>query len=161
WSLNVVVGPTTQGNRAVQLVADKVPLKELLLALHVGGGQIDTDLPLSASFRAAVGPDGKPDYLQGRLVTGGGYITDHSDPDLHFDVGRVDVSVEWDAERRAFRAPFQLVVGGNRFTSELRGTHAPGNAGNWSLMLSGGTAVLGPLVQGEENLILDRLLARV
>ena len=46
------VKPLGEGRRAVSVEARKIMMRDLLLALRLGDGQVDSDLPLSVSLRA-------------------------------------------------------------------------------------------------------------
>ena len=44
----------TEGRRAVSIEARKIALRDVLLALRFGDGQIDADIPVSATLRAEI-----------------------------------------------------------------------------------------------------------
>jgi hypothetical protein len=45
-----------QGHRIIDVEAQKVSAKDLMLAMRVGESQFEPDLPLSARIRADIGP---------------------------------------------------------------------------------------------------------
>ena len=60
WLLVASVKPGDNGARMLDLEARKILLKDILLAMRVDGGQIETDAPISAMFRAEIAQDGMP-----------------------------------------------------------------------------------------------------
>jgi hypothetical protein len=160
WVLLAGVKSIAEGRRAVSIEARKIMMRDLLLALRLGEGQIDPDLPISVSLRAEIAQDGMPQLASGQVLIGPGTINDTSDPDAHLAIDRAELSVDWDAARGAFAAPFQIVSGKNRITlvAHAEAPRQPG--GSWALGLSGGTIVLGPLAQDDDQLLLNRIAVR-
>ncbi len=68
--------PLEGGVRAVGIEARRVSAGDLLLALRLGEGDIETDLPLSASVRAEFAPDGTLQAARGQLIADAGFIQD-------------------------------------------------------------------------------------
>ena len=68
-----------EGRRAVSIEARKIALRDVLLALRVGDGQIDADVPVSATLRAEIEQDGTPHTAGGRVVIGPGHISEAGD----------------------------------------------------------------------------------
>src|ERR1700720_333674 len=91
-------------------------MSNLLPAPRLGDGQADPDLPLSVSLRAELARDGAPQMATGQVLMGPGTITDTNDPETHVAIDRAELTVDWDASRRALAAPFQIVSGNNRIT---------------------------------------------
>ncbi len=54
WLLLAGVKGLAEGRRAVSIEARKIALRDVLLALRVGDGQIDADVPVSATLRAEI-----------------------------------------------------------------------------------------------------------
>jgi hypothetical protein len=161
WSLSAAAVSGSQGGRMVEVAANKVPLKDLLLLLRAGDSQVDADLTLSGRLSGEIGPDGQPHYLKGQLVTGAGHVADTEHPEKRLVFDRAEIGLEWDAERRGLRAPLRLVSGGNRFNFVVEGAAPQQDGEPWRFGLSHGTIILGPTSPGEENLVLDRIVARV
>ena len=67
WVLSAAMRPLTDGVRAVGIEARKVSMHDILLALRLNTEDFDIDLPVSASVRADVLPDGTPQVVQGQL----------------------------------------------------------------------------------------------
>jgi uncharacterized protein DUF3971 len=157
WVLLAGVKPLSEGRRAVSIEARKIMTRDLLLALRVDDGQFDADLPLSLSLRAELARDGAPQMANGQVLLGPGTITDPKDPEAHLAIDRAEVSLDWDAGRRALAAPFQIISGGNRMTLVAR-AEAPAQAGGpWRIGLSGGSIVLAPRDDDDEQLLLNRI----
>ncbi|HEY2137421.1 MAG TPA: DUF3971 domain-containing protein [Xanthobacteraceae bacterium] len=157
WVLLAGVKPLGEGRRAVSVEARKIMMRDLLLALRLGDGQIDPDLPLSVSLRAELARDGTPQTASGQVLMGPGTITDAKDPEAHVAIDRAELSVDWDASRRSFAAPFQIVSGNNRITLVAHAEAPPETGGPWSLGLTGGSIVLGPIAQDDEQVTLNRI----
>lgn len=156
WSLRVAVGPQTNGVRPVELRANNVSTKTILLALRLKDFTYTADLPLSGELKGELGRDGVPTFFRGKLVAGAGHITDLDTPEYPMPIDQAELSVEWDAGRRVLVAPFKVVAGGNRVTL-LAHLEPPNDRSNdWQLGLSGGTIVL-PGSEQEPPLIFNRI----
>ncbi|MBV9262187.1 MAG: hypothetical protein JO205_12525, partial [Pseudolabrys sp.] len=68
WQISAALRPIEGGVRAVGVEARKVSARDLLLAMRLGEGVIDSDLPLSASLRGEFGPDGSLQVARGQIV---------------------------------------------------------------------------------------------
>ncbi|WP_454000874.1 YhdP family protein [Afipia felis] len=161
WSLRVGVGAPANGVRPIELVANNVPTKNLILAARIKDFTFTADgLPISGEIKGEVGRDGLPTYLSGALSIGKGSIIDRSTPDYPMAIDRIEARLDWDAGRRVMVAPFQIASGSNRITS-LAHLEAPnGQTPNWQLGLSGGTILLaGP--NGENPVIFNHIAVRL
>src|SRR5207237_8134915 len=78
WVVSAALRPLADGTRAVGIEARKVSTRDILLALRLNMGDFDVDLPLSASIRAEISPEGTPQSVQGQLVVDAGNIIDHA-----------------------------------------------------------------------------------
>jgi hypothetical protein len=146
WELIAAMRPLGDGVRAVGIEARKVSARDLLLAMRLGDGDIVNGLPLSASMRGEIAPDGTPLVLQGELVAEAGTIVDPDDDSGTIAIDHADVKFSWDAHRRTLIVPFQIQSGGNQFTmrAELEG---PGDdSGIWNLNMTRGDAVIDPVI---------------
>jgi hypothetical protein len=161
WSLKLGVGAPQNGVRQVELTANKVPTKNLILAARLKDFTYTTDgMLLSGEVKGEVGRDGLPTYLGGVLSIGKGSIIDRTTPDYPMAIDHIEARLDWDAGRRVMVAPFQITSGSNRITS-LAHLEAPnGRTPNWQLGLSGGTILLaGP--KGENPVIFNRIAVRL
>ncbi len=157
WALTASIKPTQRGYRNIALEARQVSANDLLLATRLDDGTLQTDLPISASLRGEIGPDGVPQTLTGRIVTDAGYISDSNDADGRIDLDHAEFKINWDAANRLVTVPFQLLSGGNRIT--LMGqVETPSDAqGQWAFKIGGGTVLLTAPGTPSEPLILNRI----
>ncbi len=107
WSLRVLVGPPSNGVRSVDIRADKVSTKNILLALRAKDLTYSADLPLSGEFRGELGRDGLPTYFRGKITAGAGPIIDTDTPDYPMQINSAEANLEWDSGRRVLVAPAQ------------------------------------------------------
>ncbi|HMA70572.1 MAG TPA: hypothetical protein VKP67_03640 [Xanthobacteraceae bacterium] len=160
WLLVASLKPGSDGARLVDLEARKLLLKDVLLALRVDGGQIDTDAHISAMLRAELAQDGTPQFASGRILVGPGSFIDVGDRNAMITIDRAEMQLDWNATKRALALPFQIVSGATRMTLMAQ-AEAPGEPnGSWALNLSGGSIVLAPTSAREEPLVLNRILVR-
>ena len=75
--MTATVMPTRQGRRIIDTVLRDVPPKDILLAMRVDDGDYEADMPISGLIRAEIGPDGKLQMADGRIVGGAGFIGSH------------------------------------------------------------------------------------
>src|SRR6202171_5119823 len=156
WSLRVVVGPPANGVRSVDIRANKVSTSNILLALRMKDLTYTADLPLTGELKGELGRDGLPTYFTDKLTAGEGHIIDTDTPDYPMEIGRAEISVEWDSGRRVLVAPFKIISGANRVTllAHLEPPHD--SVTGWQLGFSGGTIVLAG-DNGEQPLIFNRI----
>jgi hypothetical protein len=159
WTLLAGVKPTSQGRRAVSVEARRVLVRDLMLAMRVEG-PVDPDLPISASLRAEIAPDGTPHLAVGRILAGPGTITDTSNPSSSVTIDRAEITIDWDVQQRRFTAPFQIVSGGTRITLAAHGEAPREPGGAWQLGLNGGSMMLAPVAPAEDSLLLNRIVLR-
>ena len=162
WLIRATMMPTQQGRRIIDIETQKVQAKDLMLAMRLGLNDYEPDLPLSGRIRADIGPDGKPQMIDGRIVAEKGFIVDLDDPLARIPIDRAEISLDWDAARQALVMPFQVVSGSNRFTL-LGQLDAPRESGGaWGVKVSGGSIVLASASPADANpLILNRFLLRL
>ncbi len=160
WLLVASVNTASDGARTVDLEARKLLLKDVLLALRVDGGQIETDAPVSAMLRAEIAQDGTPQFASGRVLVGPGSFVDVGDPQAMITIDRAEMQLDWNASRRVLAMPFQIVSGGTRMTLMAQAEAPRDPGGSWGLNLSGGSVVLAPTSANEEPLVLNRILVR-
>jgi hypothetical protein len=157
WGLTASAKPTANGYRSVALEARHVAANDLLLASRLDDGTLQIDLPLSASLRGEIGPNGVPQTLAGRIVAEAGSISDGDSSDGRVEIDRAEFKINWDDASRVLDAPFQILSGNNRFTL-LGQVEAPAQPqGSWVFKIDGGSVMLNaPAGQGEP-LILNRI----
>ncbi len=157
WALTASIKPTQKGYRSIALEARQVSANDLLLATRFDDGTLQTNLPVSASLRGEIGPDGVPQTLTGRIVADAGYISDSNDDDGRIDLDHAEFKINWDAASRIMAVPFQILSGGNRITL-IGQVEAPAESpGPWVFKIGGGTAVLTAPGAPSEPLILNRV----
>jgi hypothetical protein len=142
WGLTASIKPTGHGSHSIELEGRHVSADDLLLAARLDDGHFETDLPLSASLRAEIGPDGVPQNLVGRIVADAGFLGDGDDGRIAVD--HAEVKLNWDAANHVLAAPFQIISGGNHITlmTEFRAPAQPGGA--WLFKVGSGSVVLNP-----------------
>ncbi|QOZ34608.1 DUF3971 domain-containing protein [Bradyrhizobium sp. CCBAU 53421] len=157
WSVRVLIGPQQNGVRSVDVKADKVSTRNILLAMRTKDLTYTADLPLSGEMKGELGRDGLPTYFRGKINVGAGNIIDTDTPDYPMPVDSAEMSVEWDSGRRVLLAPIKIVSGANRIT--LLGHLEPpnDNVTDWQAGLSGGTIVLAGADKNEPPLIFNRI----
>lgn len=160
WSLRVLVGPPQDGVRSVELHANQVPTRNILLALRLKNLTYGADFPLTGDLRGELGRDGLPTYFRGKLMAGAGTVIDYDTPDYPMAIDQAEINFEWDANRRVLMAPFKVIAGANRVTLLASLEPPNGSSNDWRLGLSGGTIVL-PGAEGEQPLIFNRIAVRV
>ena len=156
WLLRVLVGPPSNGVRSVDIHANKVSTKNILLALRMKDLTYSADLPLSGDFKGELGRDGLPTYFRGKMMAGAGHIIDSDTPDYPMVIDSAEINMEWDSGRRVLVAPFKILSGANRVTLLAHLEPPNDNIPDWQLGFSGGTIVL-PGTEGEPALIFNRI----
>jgi hypothetical protein len=165
WVLSAAMRPLADGIRAVGIEARNVAASDVLLALRINEDAIDADLPLSASIRADILPDGTLQVLQGQLIASAGTITNHQKEDIRIAIDHADFRFNWDAKRRTLIVPFQIKSGGNQFTMQAI-LEAPRDQTAWLLNITRGDAVIDPIILGsagssdDEGIGINRVAVR-
>ena len=152
WGLSAAMRPLADGIRAVGIEARNVSTRDILLALRLNESSIDADLPVSASIRADILPDGTPQVVQGQLVVDTGTITNHEDESTRVTIDHADFRFNWDARRRSLIVPFQIKSGGNQFTMQATLEAPPADQTSWLLNITRGDAVIDPVILGSAGL---------
>src|SRR5262249_41191036 len=160
WLLVVSIKPDSDGARKVDLEARKLSLKDVLLAMRVDGGQIESDALISATLRGEFAQDGTPQFASGRILVGPGSFIDVGDPQAMITIDRAEMQLDWNAARRVLAMPFQIVSGGTRLTLMAQAEAPQEAGGTWALNLSGGSGGLAPTGPSEEPLVLNRVLVQ-
>jgi hypothetical protein len=133
WSMRVLIGPPANGVRSVDIRANKVSTRNILLALRL------KDLTYSAD-----------------LTSGAGHLIDTDTPDYPMAIDAAEVNLEWDSGRRVLVAPFKIISGQNRVTLLAHLEPPNDNVTDWQLGFSGGTIMLASN-DGEQPLIFNRI----
>ena len=164
WVLSAAMRPLADGVRALGIEARKVSTRDMLLAMRLDDSTVDIDLPVSASIRADIAPDGTPQVVQGELYTDPGSIVDHSNESSRIDIERADFRFNWDAHRRSLLVPFQIHAGGNQFTMRAVLEPPVEADGPWRLSMTRGDAVIDPVIigaaPGQEGFAMNRAAVR-
>src|SRR5476649_1295636 len=90
WVLSAAMRPLADGIRAVGIEARNVSTRDILLALRLNEASVEADLPISASIRADILPDGTPQVVQGQLVANAGTIVSHQDDSVRVAIDHAD-----------------------------------------------------------------------
>src|SRR5512144_1947687 len=166
WSLSAAMRPLADGVRAVGIEARKVSTRDILLALRVGTDDLDIDLPVSASVRADILPDGTPQVVQGQLIAEVGTIFDRNNERVNFKIDHADFRFNWDGRRHTLVMPFQILSGGNQLTMRAALEAPPEQNGVWLLGLTRRDAVIDPVILApgasadDEGIAINRLAVR-
>jgi hypothetical protein len=146
WVLSAAMRPLTDGVRALGIEARQVSTRDILLAARLNMGNFDVDLPLSASVRAEISPDGIPQIVQGQLVAEAGTIVDREYDKVSLNIDHADFRFNWDARRHSLVVPFQVQSGGNQFTMRATLEAPPEQSGVWLLGVTRGDSVIDPII---------------
>ena len=166
WVLSAAMRPLADGIRAVGIEARQVSTRDILLALRLNEAAIDADLPLSATIRADILPDGTPQVVQGELVAGAGTIFDREDEQVRVAIDHAAFRFNWDARRRTLIVPFQIQSAGNQFTMQTTLTAPDDQSTGWLLNVARGDAVIDPVIlasagpSDQEGFALNRAVVR-
>ena len=166
WTISAAMRPLADGIRAIGIEARKVSTRDILLALRLNESTIDVDLPLSASIRADVLPDGTLQVVQGQVFADAGTIVDHDKETSRLAIDHAEVRFNWDARRRSLVVPFQVQSGGNQFTMAATVEAPADQSGVWLLNMTRGDPVIDPVIliangsPDDEGVALNRVAVR-
>jgi hypothetical protein len=161
WSLNATVTPRAEGRRFVDAVIRDVSPKDVMLALRLGTGEVQADIPISAAIRAEIDRDGMPQMLEGRIVAGAGTIRDIGDEDSRVLIDEGQIELRWDAANRRLLVPLDLHLGASRITLYSQIEPPRERGGLWSFAIVHGTVVLASLERTRaQPLVLERVNVR-
>ncbi len=166
WVLSAAMRPLGDGIRAIGIEARHVSSKDILLAMRLNEGDLDVELPLSASVRAEISSDGTLRRLQGQVLADAGTITDHGADNVTVKIDRADVRFNWDARQRAFTIPFQIRSGGNQFTLRAALEMPADQNGVWLFSMARSDPVIDPIIlatagkSDEEGFAFNRVAVR-
>jgi hypothetical protein len=166
WVLSAAMRPLSDGVRAIGIEARHVSSKDILLAMRLNEGDLDVDLPLSASVRAEISSDGTLRRLQGQVFADAGTITDHGADNVAVKIDRADVRFNWDVRQRLLLIPFQIQSGGNQFTLRATLEMPADRNGVWSFSMARSDPVIDPIIlaaagkSDEEGFAFNRVAVR-
>ena len=166
WVISAAMRPMADGMRAIGIEARKVSTRDIMLAMRLNAGDVDIDLPLSASIRADVAADGTPQLVQGQLIVDAGTIADRDNERVSLNIDRADFRFNWDARRRSLVVPFQVHSGGNQFTMRATLEGSPEQNGTWLLGVTRGDSVIDPIIVApgatadDEGIAINRVAVR-
>jgi hypothetical protein len=164
WVLSAAMRPLADGIRAIGIEARKVSTRDMLLALRLDDNSIDVNLPISASIRADVLPDGKLQVVQGQLYTDPGTIVDRDNENSRIEIDRADFRFNWDVRRGNLLVPFQIHSSGNQFTMRAVLEPPSDKSGPWRLTMTRGDSVIDPVIMaagsGREGFAINRMAVR-
>ncbi len=164
WVLSAAMRPLADGVRAIGIEARKVSTRDILLALRLNDGSIDVNMPVSASIRADILPDGTPQVVQGELYTDPGTIIDRDNENSRIELDRADFRFNWDARRGNLLVPFQIHSSGNQFTMRAIVEPPATKDGPWLLSMTRGDPVIDPVImasgRGREGFAMNRMAVR-
>jgi hypothetical protein len=161
WMLRATVTRGEGGVRNVEIETQRLPVRDLLLALRIGDGQYEPNIPVSARIRASIGPDGLPRMIEGRVQLEKGAIVDPDDPLSRIEIDRAEFNLEWDPTQKALVIPFQVVSGANRMTLLAHLTTPRESGMAWMLRITGGSVVLASGTQDPDAVVINRVLLRL
>ena len=157
WGLTASIKPTRDGYRSIELEARHVAASDLLLAARLDDGNLEANLPLSASLRGEIGPDGVPHaWPAGSSPIPASSATPTTPTAASISTMPSSSSIGM-RRTASWSVPFQIISGGNRITllSEVR---APEQAGGiWLFKIGGGTIVLNSPNLAGDPLVLNRI----
>ena len=166
WLLSAAMRPLADGIRAVGIEARQVATRDILLALRLNETVFDADLPLSATIRADILPDGTPQVIQGQLIAAAGTIFNRDDGNVSMAIDHAAFRFNWDARRRTFIVPFQIQSGGNQVTMQATLAAPDDQSTAWLLSMARSDAVIDPVILASagpsdpENFALNRATVR-
>jgi hypothetical protein len=144
--------------RSVDIRADKVSIRNILLALRLEDFPYSADLPLTGQLKGELGRDGFPTYFRGKITAGAGSVTESHTPDYPMVIDAAEANIEWDTKRRVLVAPFKIVSGKNQVTLLAHLQPPNGDVTDWQLGFTGGTVVLANKDSSEPPLIFNRVV---
>ena len=146
WVISAAMRPLGDGVRAVGVEARHVSSRDIMLALRLNEGDIDVDLPLSASVRAEISAGGALQRMQGQVVADRGTVVDHGGENTAVTIDHADVRFSWEAHQRTLVIPFQIQSGGNQFTLRAALEAPADQSGVWLFSMTRGDSVIDPII---------------
>ncbi len=161
WTLTATIGVAIDGGRAIDIVADRIAPRDLLLAAGFDGIDFHAETPLSGILRAQIAGDGRLTAASLRLVTAAGEVGKTSEPESRFMVEEMQLQARFDPERRAVIIdPIAFVAGANRTVIQAVIEGPKGDDPSWPFSIVQGRMVLSTGQRTEPPLVIDRVFAR-
>ena len=161
WSMTATVSPAAEGRRRIEAVARDVSPKDVMLALRLGDGRFDADMPVSAILRAEIGADGQPQQAEGRVVVGAGYFGGAHDPEGRILIDEAQLNLHWDPASRTLAMPVEVLSGANRTTVLLHAAAPRDGDTAWTVTVPRGLIAFAPADRGRETpLVIDRIAVK-
>ncbi|MCW5681912.1 MAG: hypothetical protein KF794_05225 [Xanthobacteraceae bacterium] len=161
WELTATIGAAVNGERVVDVNADRVVPNDLLYAAGYGDSDIFASTPVTGLFRARIATDGRLVSGSMVVVASKGQIGTAADERGRFDLDEVRFQVRFAPDRGAFVVdPIQIVGGQNRILLGIL-VNAPADGGtNWTVTVPQGLVQLTTGRVREAPLTLDRIMLR-
>lgn len=161
WHLLASVKSLANGDRALNVEAHQIALRDLLLAMRAGDEQVESDMPFSANLQAEISPDGVPRTASGHVVVGAGAIlTEPGNKYSRMAIDSAEIKLDWDKAHGVLSAPIHVVSGGNRFNLVANAKAPAGASDPWTFDVANGSIVYAPIPPGHDPLLLDRIVIR-
>ena len=160
WTLTATIGVAADGGRAIDIVADRIAPRDLLLAAGFDGIDFHAETPISGILRAQIAGDGRLTAAALRLVTAAGEVGKTSEPESRFVVDEMQLHVRFDPERRALIVdPIAIAAGANRTVIQALIEGPKGDDPSWPFSIVQGKMVLSTGRGTEPPLVVDRVSA--
>jgi hypothetical protein len=161
WQLLASVKTDADGARILSVDAQRIALRDLLLALRMGDGQLEAEMPFSGSLNVEVAPNGMPRSAKGQLVLDAGTIlTEAGNKYSRMAIDRAELKLDWDSTQGSLQVPLHVVSGENRFDLVAK-AEAPKTSGEpWTFGLADARILFAPIDPGSKPLLLNRIVVR-
>jgi len=161
WTLTATIGVAADGGRAIDIVADRIAPRDLLLAAGLDGIDIHAETPLSGILRAQIAGDGRLTAANLRVISAAGEVGKTSEPDSRFVVDEMQIHARFDPERRALIFdPIAIAAGANRTVIQAVIEGPKSDDPSWPFSIVQGRMVLSTGRGTEPPLVIDRVVAR-
>lgn len=157
WTAKGGITGIVTGDRVLEFALEGASLGDILLLANAENGPVAGDLVFSGRARAAVSAQNRLTALEGSIESAPGTLIYHDkdQPPLHVSAFQLEVNREA-ASGDLLIPKLSLAISGAKFDLDGRvqfgGIETP-----WRLLLSGKDAVLPPLSETEQPLIIDNL----
>jgi len=161
WSLTATVAPPQDGVRALDVVANNLAPRDIMLAAGMADADLLAENALSGILRAQIAGDGKLVGANFRASAGGGIVGSASDPDARFRIDTVQVQARFDADRQAMVIEPLIVQSGTNRLVLTTVIEAPKDGTRvWPVSIPQGLLFLSSGRANEPPLVLDQVSAK-